>query len=417
MESRSTKSLLTLGVAVATLGLAMSPSAYAQTIDVWTISYSSDAQINALEGAAEQFEETHPGVEVNITMRGVDEHKTALRVAAGSDSGPDIFMSWAGLGLGGEYVNAGLSQDISDYYEEYGWEDNLSSASMGFAGQYGGMHGIPFRFSGEAVYYNKEQFERAGITEEPSTYDELVAAAEALKSEGIPAFTFGGSVNWHVMRLMDVLLETTCGAETHDQLIGMELSWADEPCAAEAFSELQMWTQNYVLSPFMGIDQAQSFNLFVGERAAMMLEGDWLVQQLAENTDVSHFGVFPFPTGTGRLYGFAEYFYMSSNTEHPELVAEFFDLFVSDEYQDQIKGAFGAISVNTNVSLGDDATPLQEEWLTIFDEATGTFVNGDQGFPLAVTTEYFRVINEVASGNMEPLTAAQEMQTFIDNQS
>jgi len=29
----------------------------------------------------------------------------------------------------------------------------------------------------------------------PSTYDELLVAAEKLKAAGIPAFTFGGSVN------------------------------------------------------------------------------------------------------------------------------------------------------------------------------------------------------------------------------
>ena len=33
-----------------------------------------------------------------------------------------------------------------------------------------------------------------------------------------------------------------------------------------------------------------------------------------------------------------------------------------------------------------------------------------------MTTEYFRVINEVASGNMTPEDATKQMQTFIDNQ-
>jgi raffinose/stachyose/melibiose transport system substrate-binding protein len=44
-------------------------------------------------------------------------------------------------------------------------------------------------------------------------------------------------------------------------------------------------------------------------------------------------------------------------------------------------------------------------------------MNGDQAFPLDVTTEYFRVINEVASGNLEPAAAAAAMQTFIGNRA
>ena len=390
--------------------------AQAQDLTVWTLSYAAEAQVNALNAAAEQFEKTHPDVNVEIVMRGTDEHKTALRVAAGSDKGPDIYMSWAGLGLGGEYVKAGLSKDLTEYYERYGWDKRLTAPSLAFAGSYGsGKHGVPFRFSGENVYYNKTLFNQAGITEEPKTYDELVAAAKKLKEAGIPAFTFGGSVNWHLMRLMDEILETTCGAETHDALKGMQADWSKTECATKAFGELQMWAQNYVLSPFMGIDQKQSFSLFMVNRAAMMLEGDWLVTQLNEGTDLSNFGVFSFPTDTGRLYGFAEYLYVSSKTPNPDLAAEFIDMFTSTEFQSQIVGAFGALSVNKEVTLKDDALDLHKEWTGIFADAKGTFVNGDQAFPLDVTTEYFRVINDVASGKLEPQAASNAMQSFIGN--
>ena len=34
-------------------------------------------------------------------------------------------------------------------------------------------------------------------------------------------------------------------------------------------------------------------------------------------------------------------------------------------------------------------------------------------FPLDVTTEYFRVINEVASGNLQPADASAALQKFI----
>ena len=399
--------------ALALLGLFGAASSAAQEIDVWTLNFSSEAANDALEAIAEEFEATHEGVDIVWTQRGVDEIKTALRVSAGSDSGPDIFFSWAGLGLGGEYVNAGMSLPLDKYYERYGWSDSLVPTAAAFADIYeGGKHGVPFTFKGEAVYYNKTLFERAGIEGEPGSYEELVAAAEALKAEGIPAMTFGGTVNWHVMRLMDVLLETTCGAETHDALIAMEADWSTTDCAAEAFAELQKWSGNYFLKPFMGIDQAQSFNLFVAGRAAMMLEGNWLVQQLAEVADLDDFGIFPFPTGTDRLYGFAEYHYVSSNSDEPDLAAEFLDYFNSAEVQQKYLGAFATNSVNADV-VYEDQRPLDAEWNEIFGSFEAMFVNGDQGFPAGVTTEYFRLINEVASGNLEPKAAAEAMQTFI----
>lgn len=374
--------------------------------------------MNALKASEVEFEATHPDVNLEIVMRGTDEHKTALRVAAGSDTGPDIYFMWAGLGLGSEYVMAGLSRDLTEYYEKYGWDDRVSGPSLAFVERFGaGTHGMPYRFSGEAIYYNKTLFEQAGIIAEPTTYAELVEAAEKLKQAGTAPITFGGAVNWHVMRLMDVLLETKCGAETHDALMEMQADWSTTPCATEAFTELDMWARNYILSPFMGIDQKQSASLFFLGRAAMMLEGDWHVTAINENADIANFGIFPFPTGTDRLYGFAEYLYISSKTDKPDLAAEFLDMFTTTEFQDQIKGAFGALSVNKDVKLGDDAFDLHKEWITIFDAANGTFVNGDQAFPLDVTTEYFRIINEVASGNMDPQAAADAMQQFIGNRA
>src|SRR6266542_871289 len=42
------------------------------------------------------------------------------------------------------------------------------------------------------VYYNRDQFAQAGITAPPTTYAELLAAAEKLKAKGLIPFTTGG---------------------------------------------------------------------------------------------------------------------------------------------------------------------------------------------------------------------------------
>jgi raffinose/stachyose/melibiose transport system substrate-binding protein len=314
-------------------------------------------------------------------------------------------------------VNAGLSLPLDKYYEQYGWSEELLPSAAAFADLYeGGKHGVPFTFKGEVVYYSKPLFEQAGIADEPKTYEELLAAAEKLKEAGIPAFTFGGTVNWHLMRLMDVILETKCGVETHDELMAMQADWSTEPCAAESFAELHKWAENYILSPFMGIDNTQAFNLFTAGRAAMMLEGSWLVQQLSEAVDLEDYGIFPFPTGTDRLYGFAEYNYISTKSQNPDLAAKFLDYFNSTEVQQAMLGAISTISINKNVDY-TDMRPLDAEWLEIFNNYGNVYMNGDQAFPLDTTTEYFRVINEVASGDLEPKAAAAAMQTFIGNRS
>ncbi|MGO8565507.1 carbohydrate ABC transporter substrate-binding protein, partial [Rhizobium ruizarguesonis] len=60
----------------------------------------------------------------------------------------------------------------------------------------------------------------------------------------------------------------------------MTLDWTKEPCATESFAEFAKWKKDYTLQPFMGIDNKKYYSLLTAGRAAMMLEGDWLVSQL-----------------------------------------------------------------------------------------------------------------------------------------
>jgi raffinose/stachyose/melibiose transport system substrate-binding protein len=404
----------TLSALAMSAAIAASP-ATAGEVKIWTLTFDNNSANVAWDKIIKEFEAANPGITISREGRSVDEHKAALRVAAQSSEGPDIYFMWAGLGLGGEFVKAGLSKPLDDYYKQYGWDDRLVGTAASFSKIYPpGLHGVPYTFHGEALYYNKALFEKAGISELPKSYDELKATAAKLKEAGIPAMTFGGTVNWHLMRLMDVILEAKCGADKHDQLMDMKLDWSTEPCATASFVEMNDWSQNYILKPFMGIDNNQSFSLFLAGRAAMMLEGDWLVGQLRDAGKIADYDIFPFPTGTDRLYGFAEYLYVSSKSTQADDAAKFLDFMLSDKAQQDNLGAFGSISINANVKY-DKVDPLDQKWMDIFAKYTKIFMNGDQAFPLDVTTEYFRVINEVASGNIKPEDAGKAMQTFIAN--
>ena len=401
---------LLVGVSVAVMA---GVTAQAQELKFWlrTPHPGEEAAVNQI---AKEFTEANPGVTIKIESRSIDEHKSALRVAAVSSEGPDFYYNWAGLGLGGEYVKAGLSEPLERYYDQYKWRDRLLPLAVSYADLYPGVHGVPYQIRNEALFYNKSLFKKAGVEKLPTTYNELLDAAEKLKKVGVPAITFGGSVNWHVMRLMDVLLETKCGAQTHDDLKAMKLSWAETACATESFKELHKWATQYFLRPFMGYDNKQSLNHFIAGRAAMMLEGNWLGDQISHSgKDLENFGFFPFPTETGRMYGFGTLLYMSAHSKHKDLVAKFYDYFLSDAVQQEHLTAMGGVSISKNVKQ-KNPNSIDAKWIEILPEYKSVFVNGDQAFPLAVTTEYFRIINAVASDDLDPSKAGADMQKFID---
>ncbi|HLT68260.1 MAG TPA: extracellular solute-binding protein [Microbacterium sp.] len=383
------------------------------TLVLWSVTQET-TQRAAMDAIIADFEEANPGTKIELEERSVDEMKTAMRQTAGTDAGPDIYRYWQGAGLGGELVAADVSLDLTEYYDEYGWEDRFTPTAMASITQYGGYHGVPFIQATEALYYNKTLFEEAGITDLPTTYDELVAAADKLVAAGITPIEFGGTVNWHVMRLLDSIIETKCGAETADALNTGDGDWSAEPCVTEAFTELKKWGDDYINEGFMGISNDDSSQLFFSGQAAMALEGTWLNSQVVDNgMDPAEVGIFPFPTGTGRLYGFGEGLYVSKSTDKADLAAKFLDFFTSDESQTGAQGAWSPISANKNVTPSDTDT-LAHYWVDMLADSTGLYVNNDQNFSTATTGEYWRIQNLVLTGDLDPADAGAEFQKFRD---
>lgn len=377
---------------------------------------TADSANAAISKIVEDFEAEHPDIAVKVEERAVDAHKDALRTTLGTSGAPDIFFSWAGPGLGGEFIDAGASLDLEEYYDEYGWADRFSETTMSTVTQYGGYDGVPYTQRTEAVFYNKDLFAEAGVDAPPETYEDLVAAAQALADAGITPIEFGGTVNWHVMRLLDSLLETECGADGYQALVTKEADWAEEDCVTATFEEFATWTSDYLNPGFISINNDEASALFYSGDAAMALEGDWFNQVIRDNgMDEESVGLFAFPTGTGRIYGFNENNYISANSEHPDEAAVFLDYLTSEAAQETFIAAFGSRSVNTAVQA-EGQSELDASWAPIAEQATGVYMNNDQNLSLAETTEYWRIQNLVATGDLDPADAGAEFQKFIDQQ-
>jgi len=398
-------------------GAAASSAAPAENAElkVWMVT-QEDSQKKAWETIVAGFTKANPTIKVTTEERAVDAHKEALRQVSGTKAGPDIYWYWEGPGLGGSLVKAGMSKDLTDFYKQFNWESRFSSAALGGITQYGGFHGIPWTLQGQALYYNKSLFEKAGITAAPTDYAGLVAAADKLVAAGITPIQFGGTVNWHVMRLLDNLIEAKCGVDVRDQLFAKAANWGSTACVNDAFTELKTWADKYLQKGFMSQSNDDSSQLFFQGKAAMALEGTWFNSNIVDaEMKPEGVGIFQFPTGTGRLYSFGEAFYLNSASEHPDAAAKFLDYITSTEAQQTAVGNWAALSVNKEVQPSAE-NPLNAVWPPIFDAAKGTITNSDQVLSLEETTEYWRIQNAVAIGELAPAEAGAAMQKFFDSE-
>ena len=383
-------------------------------LKVWMVT-QEDTQKAAWKAIVDSPQAANPTIKITTEERAIDAHKEALRQVAGTNAGPDIYWYWAGPGLGGSLVKAGMSKDLTEYYKQYGWESRFSTAAMDGVTQYGGYHGVPWTLQGQALFYNKKLFAKAGITTMPTDYASLVAANDKLVAAGITPIQFGGTVNWHVMRLLDNLIETKCGADTRDKLFAKEANWSQTACVNDSFTELKTWADKYLNKGFISMSNDDSSQLFYQGKAAMALEGSWFDANIKENgLDPNDVGILQFPTGTSRLYSFGESFYINAKSANSAAAAKFLDFITNKESQTKAVGAWAALSVNKDVQPKTD-NPLNALWPPIYNGAKGTFVNSDQALTLEETTEYWRIQNAVVIGQMAPAEAGKAMQSFFDS--
>ncbi|MFF9853594.1 extracellular solute-binding protein [Streptomyces litmocidini] len=131
-------------------------------------------------GLVAAFEAKHPGVKVEVQVESWDDvdRKVAEMVEAGK--APDI----AQIGAYADYAAAGQLY-AADELLSIPVQANFLGPLVA-AGEYKRtQYGMPFVASTRPLFYNKGLFQEAGA-KAPTTWDELVEAAEKLKAKGVP---------------------------------------------------------------------------------------------------------------------------------------------------------------------------------------------------------------------------------------
>ncbi|MFI6291039.1 extracellular solute-binding protein [Nonomuraea sp. NPDC050790] len=168
------------------------------SITVWLQPEAQDTWPEALKAANDTFT-AKTGVQVKVETQQWGDHLTKLDTALAGDSPPDVVE--LGNTEMARYMAAGafadLTGDKSRFENSATWVRSLTDSAT-FEGR---LYGVPYYGGSRAVIYNKELFEKAGVTETPQTIDELIAAGEKLMAanRGNPnfsAFYLPGRYSW-----------------------------------------------------------------------------------------------------------------------------------------------------------------------------------------------------------------------------
>ena len=154
-----------------------------------------------------KFKEQYPHIEVNIraTYESYEDGtNTILREAVSGDL-PDVTMQ--GLNRQAILVEKGIAKSLEPFIaQEADFEKDGYHKAMLDLGTFGGdVHGLPFSVSLPVGYYNMDLMAKAGITELPKTWDDVVENCKALRANGVQNPMFWGwniTGNWFLQALM-----------------------------------------------------------------------------------------------------------------------------------------------------------------------------------------------------------------------
>lgn len=134
----------------------------------------------------QQMKDKGKNVTVKFQAQGVDDsdYNTKLALDLKSGKGADVFA--LDSMLVGDYVEAGYIKPLNTFSKDAdsweGWQQIPEATAKEF--DYNGQrYGIPSGAGGRVLFYNKNLFKQAGLSEDwtPKSWDDVLSAARALK--------------------------------------------------------------------------------------------------------------------------------------------------------------------------------------------------------------------------------------------
>lgn len=338
---------------LALLAMAFTAGALAQTtLTFW--SWRTE-DVAAYERFIEAFRAENPDIDVEFTPYLNTEYNTILSTALQGGGGPDIVHLRAYGGME-PLAQAGYLVRLDDKVPELaGFDPGILAGATNRAD--GGVYGVPFALQTVQVLYNERIFQELGL-EEPETWDEFVAVAEALQEAGYDALANGALEPWTVETLFGGVGPTFYGGDEFFQAItGGEADFTD-PRFAAALERMVAITP-YLAQNFMGVGYTDMQSMFAFEQAGMFIGGSYELGILKQLNPDLQIGAFPVPgdaPGEGRVSYYVDGSYgINAASPHQEEALRFIEFLASQEYGQMFTDELQQISAVPGV------TPTSED--------------------------------------------------------
>jgi ABC-type glycerol-3-phosphate transport system substrate-binding protein len=243
-----------------------------ETLTVWS-SFDQSVRDYLLK-----FSEKYPEVDLKFLFYEDQDLKIQNRLAFDSGTAPDITSIWSGT-MYIDFQKGGYIADITDIINKLGL---LNRIGEGFIdpyttnGRYYAFPSAPLT-TWMTLYVNRDLFRKAGITSDPATVSELIAASRKLRAANITPIAIGGKDAFPLQLLTGDFYAQQVASMTPIDAINMgQKKFADSPEFRKAFETVSsLGTNGCFMDGFAALDNVSAAQTFAAGQAAMYYCGSW----------------------------------------------------------------------------------------------------------------------------------------------
>jgi raffinose/stachyose/melibiose transport system substrate-binding protein len=366
------------------------------TMSLWHNSSTGPGQ-EFWDKTVADFEADNPGVTIKIQAIQNEDLDGKLQTALNSGDAPDIFLQRGG-GKMAAMVKAGQLMDITDGLSDQ-VKSEIPEGSFIANSLDDKVYAMPVAVLPGGLFYSQDLFTAAGITETPTTMDDLDVAVEKLKGTGVAPIALGAKDAWPAAHWYYFFALRECSpdvlAEAADTMTFTDDCWIRAGEDLQKFADTEPFNQGFLTTAAQQ-GAGSSAGLVANHQAGMELMGAWNPGVIASLTPdaqpLADLAWFPFPEidggdgEPGSILGGVDGY--SCSVDAPKECVDFLNYIGSADVQKAYYAAFNAPPVNTvaqeavtepylkQIIEAYNKAPFVSQWLdTVYGQNVGNALN------------------------------------------
>lgn len=271
-----------------------------ETVSFWYLWGGAEEQV--ILSAIEAYNASQDRYTVVGTMTDIQAQTAGMASSSGPDVTDIIDVNVASLAKNGAIMS------LEDNMAQEGYDtSDFNAAALELCSYDGQLYGLPLNAMTNMIFYNKAAFEEAGITETPTTMEELYEAVTALTiTDESGAITQWGWPWKKEPTPVDMFILARYFGATWVSDDG-KTATCDEAAMLEAYDYFMQYVDTYgrnnveaYVGKYAGTDSTSQDPLFTGAMA-MRMDGMYLYTSMVNaGYDPEDFGVFEMPVPEGK---------------------------------------------------------------------------------------------------------------------